>query len=247
MCTLALQHLQVKLAAEEQRRAGEGPLKRELAIVFLNVAGPDLFACEVERHQLTAGTTWHAAGLMVTYGSTSETSTELRKYSRDLYGRLEAETGQATGFMPIGFIEVAADGDRLQEFRRVAAVNRYCGIDVQEISPREVQQLFPLAKVDDIAAGFYVKEDGRVNPVDVTMALGKGARMRGVRILEGVPATGVLQKNGRVSGVSTPFGDIQTEYVVNCAGMWAREVGAMSGVAISNQAAGVNSPCGLTG
>ena len=191
----------------------------------------------LERHQLTAGTTWHAAGLMVTYGSTSETSTEIRKYTRDLYGRLEAETGQATGFMPIGFIEVASDRDRLEEFRRVAAFNRYCGIDVQEISPRQVQELFPLAKVDDIEAGFYVKEDGRVNPVDVTMALGKGARMRGVKIFEGVPATGVLQKNGRVTGVSTPYGDIQTDYVVNCAGLWARELGATSGVAISNQAA----------
>ncbi len=191
----------------------------------------------LERHQLTAGTTWHAAGLMVTYGSTSETSTEIRKYTRDLYGRLEAETGQATGFMPIGFIEVASDKDRLEEFRRVAAFNRYCGIDVQEISPRQVQELFPLAKVDDIEAGFYVKEDGRVNPVDVTMALGKGARMRGVKIFEGVPATGVLQKNGRVTGVSTPYGDIQTDYVVNCAGLWARELGALSGVAISNQAA----------
>jgi 4-methylaminobutanoate oxidase (formaldehyde-forming) len=191
----------------------------------------------LERHQLTAGTTWHAAGLMVTYGSTSETSTEIRKYTRDLYGRLEAETGQATGFMPIGFIEVASDKDRLEEFRRVAAFNRYCGIDVQEISPRQVQELFPLAKVDDIEAGFYVKDDGRVNPVDVTMALGKGARMRGVRIFEGVPATGVLQKNGRVTAVSTPYGDIQTDYVVNCAGLWARELGATSGVAISNQAA----------
>ena len=161
----------------------------------------------LERHQLTAGTTWHAAGLMVTFGSTSETSTELRKYTRDLYRRLEEETGQATGFMPIGFIEVASDKDRLEEFRRVSAFNRYCGIDVQELSPREVQQLFPLAKVEDIEAGFYVKDDGRVNPVDVTMALAKGARLRGVKILEGVPATGVLQSRGRVTGVSTPYGE----------------------------------------
>ena len=160
----------------------------------------------LERHSLTAGTTWHAAGLMVTFGSKSETSSELRKYTRDLYCRLEAETGQATGFAPIGFIEVASDKDRVEEFRRVATFNRYCGIDVHELSPREVQQLFPLAKVDDIEGGFYVKEDGRVNPVDVTMALGKGARMRGVRIFEGVTATGVLTSNGRVTGVSTPFG-----------------------------------------
>lgn len=191
----------------------------------------------LERHQLTAGTTWHAAGLMVTYGSTSETSTELRKYTRDLYSRLEAETGQATGFMPIGFIEVAADRDRLEEFRRVAAFNRYCGVDVQELSPREVGGLFPLAKVDDIEAGFYVAGDGRVNPVDVTMALAKGARMRGVKVFEGVPATGVRQKNGRVTAVSTPYGEIRTEIVVNCAGLWARELAAGSGVVLSNQAA----------
>ncbi len=191
----------------------------------------------LERDRLTSGTTWHAAGLMVTFGSTSETSTEMRKYSRALYSRLEAETGQATGFAPIGFIEVASDKDRLEEYRRVAAFNRYCGVDVHEISPREVHELFPLARVEDIEAGFYVREDGRVNPVDVTMALARGARQRGVKIIEGVAVTDVLQTRGRVSGVRTAHGDIRTEIVVNCAGMWARQLGARSGVTIANQAA----------
>jgi 4-methylaminobutanoate oxidase (formaldehyde-forming) len=191
----------------------------------------------LERDRLTSGTTWHAAGLMVTFGSTSETSTEMRKYSRALYSRLEAETGQATGFSPIGFIEVASDKDRLEEYRRVAAFNRYCGVDVHEIGPSEVKELFPLARVDDIEAGFYVREDGRVNPVDVTMALAKGARQRGVRILEGVPVIDVLTERGRVRGVRTAHGDIRTEIVVNCAGMWARQLGARSGVTIANQAA----------
>lgn len=191
----------------------------------------------LERAQLTSGTTWHAAGLMVTFGSTSETSTEMRKYTRNLFARLEAETGQATGFDPIGFIEVATDLDRLEEYRRVSAFNRYCGVDVQEISPAEVKQLFPLAKVDDILAGFYVKEDGRVNPIDVTMALAKGARLKGAKLIEGVTVTGVLQKDGRATGVTTNFGDIEAEYVVNCAGMWARQLGALSGVTIPNQAA----------
>ncbi len=191
----------------------------------------------LERDQLTSGTTWHAAGLMVTFGSTSETSTEMRKYTRDLYMRLEAETGQATGMNPTGFIQVATDKDRLEEYRRVSAFNRYCGINVHEISPSQVKELFPLARVDDVLAGFYVKEDGRVNPVDVTMALGKGARMKGVKIIEGVPCTGVLQKRGRVTGVRTAFGDIQAYYVVNCAGMWARQMGEEIGVNIPNQAA----------
>jgi len=191
----------------------------------------------LERDRLTSGTTWHAAGLMVTFGSTSETSTEMRKYSRDLYRRLETETGQSTGLAQIGFIEVAADKGRLEEYRRVAAFNRYCGVDVHEISPREVKELFPLANVDDIEAGFYVKEDGRVNPVDVTMALAKGARLRGVKILEATPADGVLQERGRVTGVRTALGDIKTEIVVNCTGMWARQFGAKAGVTLANQAA----------
>ena len=191
----------------------------------------------LERDQLTSGTTWHAAGLMVTFGSTSETSTEMRKYTRDLYSRLETETGQSTGFKPIGFIEVATNADRLQEYRRVSTFNRYCGIDVHEISPGEVKDLFPLARVDDILAGFYVKEDGRVNPVDVTMALGKGARMKGAKIIEGVTVNSVLKKNGRVTGVTTSHGDIRAEYVVNCAGMWARQLGQDIGVNIPNQAA----------
>ena len=191
----------------------------------------------LERDRLTSGTTWHAAGLMVTFGSTSETSTEIRKYTRDLYRRLEAETGQATGFAPIGFIEVASDKDRLEEYRRVAAFNRYCGLDVHELSAAEVGRLFPLARIDDIEAGFYVKEDGRVNPVDVTMALAKGARQRSVRILEGVAALGVTQHRGRVTGVRTAQGSVQCEYVVNCAGMWARQFGALAGVCIPNQAA----------
>ena len=191
----------------------------------------------LERHRLTAGTTWHSAGLMVTFGSTSETSTEFRKYTRDLYARLEAETGQATGFKPVGFIEVAADADRLEEYRRVSAFNRHCGVDVHEISAREVGELFPLARTDDILAGFYVKEDGRVDPVDATMALAKGAKLLGATIFEGVPVTGISQHRGAVTGVVTPFGTIEAEFVVNCTGAWGREVGALAGVTVPLQAA----------
>ncbi len=191
----------------------------------------------LERDELTSGTTWHAAGLMVTFGSLSETSTELRKYGRDLYGRLEAETGLSTGFTPIGFIEVASNKDRLEEYRRVATFNRYCGVDAQEISPKEIRELFPLANVDDLLAGFYVKDDGRVNPVDATLSLAKGARNQGVQIIQGVSVTGIIKKNGAVAGVHTPHGNIQAEVVVNCAGMWARQLGDLSGVNIPNQAA----------
>ena len=191
----------------------------------------------LERDRLTSGTTWHAAGLMVTFGSFSETSTRMRHYTRDLYIRLEAETGQSTGFAPIGLVEVAADEGRLEEYRRVAAFNRLCGTEVHEISPREVADLFPPARTDDLLAGFYMPQDGRVNPVDATMALAKGARMQGVTILEGTPVLDVLVKDGRVVGVRTERGDIECEYVVNCAGMWARQLAERSGVTVPNQAA----------
>src|SRR2546430_7951429 len=98
----------------------------------------------LERDRLTCGTTWHAAGLMVTFGSTSETSTEMRKYSRALYSRLEAETGQATGFAPIGFIEVASDKDRLEEYRRVSGLKRRCGVGRQGAPPARGGGVFSL-------------------------------------------------------------------------------------------------------
>ncbi len=191
----------------------------------------------LERDQLTSGTTWHAAGLMTTYGATSETSLDIRMYTRDLYTRLEKETGQATGFNAVGFIEVATESDRVEEYRRVSTFNRMHGNDVLELSPSQVKDLFPLADVDGVLAGFYTPSDGRINPVDVTMALAKGARMKGVRILQNTPVMGVLSKRGEVTGVRTEQGDIRAEFVVNCAGMWARQLGELSGVSIPNQAA----------
>ncbi len=191
----------------------------------------------LEQSRLTSGTTWHAGGLMVTFGSMSETSTEMRKYTRDLYSRLESETGLATGFMPVGFVELATEPDRLEEYRRVAAFNRFCGVDVHEISAREVSEMFPIARTDDVLAGFYVEGDGRANPADVTMSLAAGARNQGVMILENVAVTGVVEKAGAATGVETTSGVIEAEYVVNCAGMWARQIGVTAGVNIPLQAA----------
>jgi 4-methylaminobutanoate oxidase (formaldehyde-forming) len=193
----------------------------------------------LERDQLTSGTTWHAAGLMVTFGSLSETATEIRKYSKQLYASLEAETGQATGFKPVGFIELATDRDRQEEYRRVAAFNRKCGMDVHEISAAEVQALFPLVATEGIESGFYVPTDGRVNPVDATAALAKGAKQQGARLFEGVSVASVLDDGrGRVTGVQTSDGHvIKAEYVVNCGGMWARQLAEQSRVIVPNQAA----------
>ena len=217
--------------------AGGGIIGTSIAYHLAKLGWSDVVL--LERDQLTSGTTWHAAGLMVTFGSLSETSTEMRKHSKELYSRvLEEETGMSTGFMPVGFIELATDQGYLEEYRRVAAFNRKCGVDVHELSPTEVRDKFPLCRVDDVLAGFYVEDDGRVNPVDATAALARGARNRGAKIVEGVSVASVTQSNGRVSGVVTACGrEIGCEYFVNAGGMWARQLAQQSGVCVPNQAA----------
>ena len=195
----------------------------------------------LERDRLTSGTTWHAAGLMTCFGSFSETSTRLRLESRDLYARLEAETGQSTGFKPVGLVEAAADRDRLEEYRRVAIFQRRLGLEVEEVSPAEMADLFPLARTDDLVGGFHVPGDGRVNPVDLTMALAKGARALGVRVVEGVRVESVeTRPRGaveEVTAVVTDRGRVECDVVVNAAGMWARELAGRNGVVVPNQAA----------
>jgi glycine cleavage system aminomethyltransferase T/glycine/D-amino acid oxidase-like deaminating enzyme len=191
----------------------------------------------LERDKLTSGTTWHSAGLVVTFGSMSETSTTWRKYTRELYASLEAETGQSTGFKACGFIEVASDRGRLEEYRRIMAFNRLHGVDVHEISAAEISKLAPLTRVDDVLAGFYTPGDGRVNPVDASMALAKGARMRGARVVEGVAVASVTSANGRATGVVTEGGQrISCDYVVNACGMWARQLAAKNYIPLPLQA-----------
>lgn len=218
---------------------GGGVIGTSIAYHLAHLGVTDVLV--LERDRLTSGTTWHAAGLMTCFGSFSETSTRLRLYSRDLYARLEAETGVATGFKPVGLIEAAADADRLEEYRRVAAFQRHLGLEVEEIGPREMSELFPLARTDDLLAGFHVAGDGRVNPVDLTMSLARGARNLGVRVVEGVSVEQVMTRPRglveEVTGVRTDAGDVECELVVNCAGMWARELAQRNGVVVPNQAA----------
>ncbi len=186
----------------------------------------------LEKSELTSGTTWHAAGLVVSGTFSSETMINMAKYTRDLYENLETETGLSTGFEPVGYLELATNREWLEGLRRVAGYARTFGHTVEEISPAEVQRMWPLFDTSDVIAGFFCPDDGRTNPVDTTMSLAKGARMGGARIFEGTRVTGILQKRGRVSGVATDKGQIEAEVVVNCAGMWARQLGMLAGVNI---------------
>jgi heterotetrameric sarcosine oxidase gamma subunit len=190
----------------------------------------------LERHQLTSGTTWHAAGLLTTLRDT-EAQTRLAKYTQDLYRRLEAETGQATGIINCGSIQLAQTADKALEMRRGLAMAACFGVEGHEISPAEVKALWPLADVSDLAAAFHFPNDARVNPTDVTQALAKGARQGGARIFEHTPVTAITSRRGRVSGVVTARGALAAEVVVNCAGMWAREVGRLAGVNVPLHAA----------
>ncbi len=189
----------------------------------------------LERKQLTCGTTWHAAGLLTTLRDT-EAQTRLARYTQDLYRRLEAETGQATGLINCGSIQLAMTDDKAHEMRRGCAMARCFGVENREISAADVQSMWPLADVSNVKAAFHFPRDGRVNPTDVEQALVKGARMGGVRIFEQTKVIGIERRQGKVTGVRTDRGDIRADYVVNCAGMWSREVGRMAGVNVPLQA-----------
>jgi 4-methylaminobutanoate oxidase (formaldehyde-forming) len=224
----------------EQNSQGRFPTQAQVVII-----GGGVIGCSVayhltklgwqdvlllERSKLTAGTTWHAAGLIVSGGFGTEATINMAKYTRELYTKLGDETGQDTGFRPVGYLEVASNAERMEGLRRQADFARGYGIDVEQISPAEVKKLWPLMYTDDLLAGFFNPLDGRANPVDTTMALAKGARMGGAQILEETKVTGILKDKGRVSGVITNQGEIAAEYVVNCGGIWARELGKMAGV-----------------
>ena len=172
---------------------------------------------------------------MTCFGSTSETNTGIRLYSRDLYGRLEAETGQATGFKPVGMIEAAADADRLEEYRRVAAFQRHLGWRSTRSPRGEMAELFPWANTDDLLAGFHIPGDGRVNPVDLTTVAGQGRpaarrpRHRGRRRHRRAHRRRTRDRRAGAAGRTRRATTIECEYVVNCTGMWARELGERNG------------------
>ena len=188
----------------------------------------------LERRKLTSGSTFHAAGLVGQLRSNANI-TQLLKYSVELYGRLEAETGQATGWKRNGGLRLACNDERMTEIRRQATMARSFGLEMHLLTPAEARELWPLMDVSDVVGAAFLPTDGQANPSDITQALARGARKGGVTILEDTPVTAVHVKDGRVAGVVTPAGEIACEVVINCAGQWAREVGAMAGVMVPLQ------------
>ncbi len=188
----------------------------------------------LERKQLTSGTTWHAAGLIAQLRATAN-MTRLAKYSQELYGSLEAETGVATGFKRVGSITVALTEERREEIFRSAAMARSFGVEIEEISPDEVRKRYPHLNTDDVRAGVYLPKDGQGDPANIALALAKGARQRGAIVRERVKVSAIKRLGRRVTGVDWlsedgDRGHIACDMIVNCAGMWGHEVGRMAGV-----------------
>ena len=190
----------------------------------------------LERRELTCGTTWHAAGLVGQLRATKN-MTILAQYTSEQYATLEEETGQATGFKQNGSISVAPDKERFEELKRGASMAKCFGLEVEVITPREAGEMHSILKIDDLEGAVFLPKDGQTNPIDVTQALAKGAKMGGAKIFEGVKVSGIQSTNGCASGVKTDQGDITSEIVVNCAGLWGREVGLMAGVNVPLHAA----------
>lgn len=188
----------------------------------------------LEQGKLTSGSTWHAAGLVGQLRS-SASITRVLKYSVELYKGLAAETGLDTGWKMTGCLRLATNQDRWTEYKRLATTARSFGMDMHLVSPEEVKRMFPLMEVSDLVGASWLPTDGQASPSDITQSLAKGARMHGAKIHEGVTVTGFTMAGNRITHVKTDQGEIACDKVVNCGGMWARELGAMAGITVPLQ------------
>ena len=188
----------------------------------------------LEQGRLTGGSTWHAAGLVGQLRS-SASITQVLKYSVELYKGLAAETGLESGWKMSGCLRLACNDERWTEYRRLATTARSFGMEMHLVSPEEVGRMWPLLETGDLVGASWLPTDGQASPSDITLSLAKGARIHGARIVEAVAVTGFRLDGRRITHVETTDGAIACETVVNCAGMWARQVGAMAGVSVPLQ------------
>jgi heterotetrameric sarcosine oxidase gamma subunit len=185
----------------------------------------------LERKQLTSGTTWHAAGLVGQLQG-SHSTTAFAKYGIELLQDIEAETGQNPGYRPSGSISIATNNERYAELKRKADFASLFGIEAHALSTDEIKERWPLVNPDGVLGGIHMPSDGSANPIDLTQALAKGARLHGAKIFENIKVDEVIVEGGKATGVRTEQGVITADFVVNCGGMWAREIGQKNGVGV---------------
>jgi dimethylglycine dehydrogenase len=181
----------------------------------------------LERNELTAGSTWHAAGNVPTFSS-SWSIMNMQRYSAQLYRGLADAVDYPMNYHVTGSVRLGHSAERLREFQRVVGMGRYQGMDLDILGPDEVRSRYPFVETHDLSGALYDPNDGDIDPAQLTQALAKGARMLGARIERFCPATGVRRAGGEWI-VQTPKGDIRCQIVVNAAGYYAREVGKWFG------------------
>ena len=185
----------------------------------------------LERLQLTHGATWHAAGLVGQLRSSSNL-TRLMCYSAELYGKLEVETGQATGWHGVGSLRLASSAARWQELKRSATMAKGFGFHVELVSAQQARELFPLLEPSGVVGAAWIEGDGYVDPTSLTNAYAAGARAGGAQLIQGVTVTAIRKRGRRVTAVVTDQGEIEAECVINAGGMWGREIAAMVGTRV---------------
>ena len=185
----------------------------------------------IERTELTAGSTWHAAGLLPLFNMSYSVG-QLHRYSVDLYKTLEAETGQAVGFHPTGNLRLATNRDRMDEYRNYQCTADTIGVESHLISVDEIRKLWPLCDTEGLVGALWHPGDGHIAPVDVTMALAKGARMRGAEIYQQTEVLGIERSHALEWIVKTSKGDITCEHVICATGNYARQTAKMVGLQI---------------
>ncbi|MGB3899631.1 MAG: FAD-dependent oxidoreductase [Mesorhizobium sp.] len=185
----------------------------------------------LEQFQLTHGATWHAAGVVGQLRNSQNVTRMLRR-SVALYDTLEADTGQVIDWKQVGSLRIASSKDRMKEFRRSATTARSFGMEMELLTPKEAQDLFPIMTLDGVEGATYIASDGYVDPASLCQALAAGARKRGVKFVQGCEVTGFSIENRRVTAVETSMGKIRAETVVNAAGMWGHELGKMMGTRV---------------
>lgn len=188
----------------------------------------------LEQNRLTSGSTWHAAGLVGQLRS-SASITQVLKYSVDLYKKLDAETGLATGWKMSGCLRLATNENRWIEYKRLATTAKSFGMEMHLLSPADVKKMWPLMNVNDLVGASFLPTDGQASPSDIAQSLAKGARMHGAQLIEGARVTSFDIVEGRVIAINTTLGKINCEKIVNCGGQWARQIGVMAGVSVPLQ------------
>jgi len=183
----------------------------------------------IEKKVLTAGSTWHAAGLIGQLRSRTNL-TELMRYGARLYATIGAETGQDTGWRDVGSLRLASSDARWTELTRAAQTAKAQGLELELLGPADVKSRFPLLDLRNVRGAIWIASDGHVDPYSLAIAYAKGARAGGLKIVEGVTVTGFRQERGRITHVVTEQGAVGCEIVVNAAGLWARRVGGMAGI-----------------